>query len=387
MTFRLPQELVDAILDYLASDFRSLKTCSLVCRSWLPRSRFHLFQTCTLLPQNILGFSDLLHCPDCTFLRHAHTIKATRYYWHPNDPIFNEVAPSLPRLANVRTVEMMLSIKLYLAGARVDAFFRTGFVTAFPQVTRLILTCNFDGTLAPLVDTICFFSALEELHINMVFGVLTTPSCSALPPQMLHYLELSGDAQGVILAWLNAFNHLSNVDSLTLRTTVKGPSQREDVRTALQKLGGAIRHLEITVTWLTGLETIAPSVFDLSLHRNLRTMTIRDCSSPNSRGEFDPSPMIPFIDKLVAPALECLVLDLDLRFYRTFNWEALDTTLCLTRFPRLRRIVITDHGRGAHELLEAGRCHCPFSLFRECRSRSDTDLDSYPVVVHEFSRL
>ncbi|PBK61193.1 hypothetical protein ARMSODRAFT_671825 [Armillaria solidipes] len=41
---RLPQELIDSILDFLTDDSQSLKASSLVCRSFLRRTRVHLFR-------------------------------------------------------------------------------------------------------------------------------------------------------------------------------------------------------------------------------------------------------------------------------------------------------------------------------------------------------
>ena len=39
----LPQELTDIVIDYLHDDTSSLQACSVVCRSWLPSSHWHLF--------------------------------------------------------------------------------------------------------------------------------------------------------------------------------------------------------------------------------------------------------------------------------------------------------------------------------------------------------
>ena len=46
VTPSVPQEIVDEILDHLAADFdfRSLKLCALVSRSWVPSCRRHLFR-------------------------------------------------------------------------------------------------------------------------------------------------------------------------------------------------------------------------------------------------------------------------------------------------------------------------------------------------------
>ncbi|KAI0075864.1 hypothetical protein K474DRAFT_1599105, partial [Panus rudis PR-1116 ss-1] len=42
---RFSQELVDICIDYLHDDQRALRTCSLVCRSWLASARHHLLES------------------------------------------------------------------------------------------------------------------------------------------------------------------------------------------------------------------------------------------------------------------------------------------------------------------------------------------------------
>ncbi|EJF64777.1 hypothetical protein DICSQDRAFT_52376, partial [Dichomitus squalens LYAD-421 SS1] len=65
----LPGELVDRIIDHLYNDASSLKATSLVCKTWLPRSRFHLFQgvVCDMAPPttSVSALVSLLYgCPD-----------------------------------------------------------------------------------------------------------------------------------------------------------------------------------------------------------------------------------------------------------------------------------------------------------------------------------
>ncbi|KZT07005.1 uncharacterized protein LAESUDRAFT_652307, partial [Laetiporus sulphureus 93-53] len=60
-SFRLPQEIHDAILDHLHADFLTLKVCSLVCRAWLPTTRLHLFHSIRLADMSqFCYFSHLL---------------------------------------------------------------------------------------------------------------------------------------------------------------------------------------------------------------------------------------------------------------------------------------------------------------------------------------
>lgn len=41
----LPQELIELIIDFAHDDPRTLRSCALVCRAWLPSSRYHLFSS------------------------------------------------------------------------------------------------------------------------------------------------------------------------------------------------------------------------------------------------------------------------------------------------------------------------------------------------------
>ncbi|KAJ6551406.1 hypothetical protein B0H19DRAFT_1378147 [Mycena capillaripes] len=341
MAIQLPQELFEEILDHLAGDPVSLKACSLVCRSWVPRSRSHLFETCTLAPDNILLFRELLRSPNnCTFVRHVHSVAAFRDHLHRNDDCFNEIAADLRTLTQVRTLRMTLYIRA--APASADGYFRApGFVAAFPHVTRLVLTCDFqdrNAPPAPLVEVLAFFPALQVLHIREMFGSLaeTPVGARAAPPKGLHSLELGLRAAGPILAWLHAFNHLPNVDSVTL--PLLQLCDAPTVRAALQQLGGALRHLDIKLTWmLCGTPEADPtSVFDLALHTSLRTLTIRDFSWPQR--EDIQNHFLALITRLASPALECLAFDVDLWLYQSLNWAALDAFLSPARFPLLRRV-------------------------------------------------
>ncbi|KAJ7144570.1 hypothetical protein C8R44DRAFT_602035, partial [Mycena epipterygia] len=44
----LPSELWDAIIDHLHDDPTVLRICALVCRTWIPASRFHSFEAISL---------------------------------------------------------------------------------------------------------------------------------------------------------------------------------------------------------------------------------------------------------------------------------------------------------------------------------------------------
>ncbi|EMD39762.1 hypothetical protein CERSUDRAFT_112043 [Gelatoporia subvermispora B] len=61
MQYRLPPEIIDEVIDQLCGDSKNLKTCALVCRAWLPRSRRCLYQQVIVGPDtNVIRLQDLL---------------------------------------------------------------------------------------------------------------------------------------------------------------------------------------------------------------------------------------------------------------------------------------------------------------------------------------
>ncbi|KAF7368969.1 hypothetical protein MVEN_00223200 [Mycena venus] len=190
-------------------------------------------------------------------------------------------------------------------GAKMGVFLRSGFVTAFPKITRLVL----------------------ELDIEMMSSPLVNPPSDAVPPRGLRSLRLAGHSALTILTWLH---HFPNVDSVALCFVDKDGVQA--VRAALQQLGSALHHLDINFA-------SSEVVIDLSLHPNLRTLIIRDHVCPRSSHH-----MIILLQRLAAPGLESLSLQLKLSTYRKFNWAALEAFLCPTRFPRLRRVEFSQDG-------------------------------------------
>ncbi|KAJ7705415.1 hypothetical protein B0H17DRAFT_1037870 [Mycena rosella] len=108
----MPQEIVDIVIDCLvdsipaspfSSDTRTLATCALVCRSWVPRSRYHLFYHVTL-DKSVAAFGQLIRSDKCTFLPYVRDISAFRTFMDPDDDHFDKIGKDLRRLTNVTTL-------------------------------------------------------------------------------------------------------------------------------------------------------------------------------------------------------------------------------------------------------------------------------------------
>ncbi|KAJ3775626.1 hypothetical protein FB446DRAFT_724463 [Lentinula raphanica] len=69
----IPFELVELIIDFLSDDPKTLATCSLVCLSWIPRTRHWLFRSVSIhlsCPRQPKQFLSLLIHPSSTILSH-----------------------------------------------------------------------------------------------------------------------------------------------------------------------------------------------------------------------------------------------------------------------------------------------------------------------------
>jgi hypothetical protein len=71
---RIPAELTDRIIDFLHSDRQALATCALVCKSWIPSSRFHLFEKLHINHKTTRTFMGLLHSNHSTIEKYAQAL-------------------------------------------------------------------------------------------------------------------------------------------------------------------------------------------------------------------------------------------------------------------------------------------------------------------------
>ncbi|KAJ7254636.1 hypothetical protein B0H12DRAFT_1233300 [Mycena haematopus] len=354
MAFPLPQELIDVVIDFVAGDlwaqWYTLRICAQVCRSWVSRSRSHFFErSLSLESDNVAVFRDLLQSPNCTF--HSHVRKLRLNSWEPQDRDFDEilVAADLRRLENLCALE----IHIYISEDTeyVDSF-RAEFLTAFPTVTSLQLSSYIrNGQSLPLIDLISSFPALRKLHICDMPGAGPYSPSRATPPQGLRSLKLVGQSPGPILAWLHAAEHLPTVDSVTLHKLRSG--HIAIVRAAMQQIGGALRHFDISLELVDRQISAVDStmgLLDWSLHPDLRTLAIRD-SSWGSKGDFGPDQVLPLLRTLAAPKLEWLELELNQALYQAPDWAVIDALLGPARFPCLRTVVFARNSLREHEFL------------------------------------
>ncbi|KAK0201002.1 hypothetical protein DFS33DRAFT_1094621 [Desarmillaria ectypa] len=167
----LPPELCDIVIDFLHADRASLMSCSLVCRSWLPASRFHLWDTLKLAPCNIDGFFILLSYSS-TFLPYIQNVeienaftKLTHYekFWTRWDNI-------VPYLAGRRLNVCSFRLSKVSWGLLHDMKWSSSILHTFSSVKVLHLSnVSFDNNLQ-VIQFLCSFPRLEDLSIAICFS-------------------------------------------------------------------------------------------------------------------------------------------------------------------------------------------------------------------------
>ncbi|KAF8904246.1 hypothetical protein CPB85DRAFT_1255407 [Mucidula mucida] len=231
----LPNEIVDAIIDQVhalgpemsecsapceASDYRvrreTLGACALTSRSWLPRSRYYLFRTVHLLPNDsdrCTAFSSLLSSPLCTLIAYVRTLIIREAYGFAGMGAlwFNDALPQLSALTNVQT--------LAIFGARFDRIRPDHWSSAgipffahMKSVTDLYLTgCQF-RTPDQCLDALSVCESLENLvmrrtslDMDLLLGFQLRLEPLPRPPLRLASLSLDSHRMGnydAILRWI-----------------------------------------------------------------------------------------------------------------------------------------------------------------------------------------
>ena len=100
---RVPQELVDEILDHLAKDRKTLQSCSLVAKSWIHPSRRHLFDALFLTANDITKWNKTFPNPEHSPAGHVRDLSFC--FIQPDVPI--NFADRMLYFSNVRGLTLV----------------------------------------------------------------------------------------------------------------------------------------------------------------------------------------------------------------------------------------------------------------------------------------
>ena len=100
---RVPQELVSEVLDHLVNDTATLRSCSLVTRSWIYPSRRHLFNTILFTADEITKWNRSFPYPEDSPARLVRDLSFC--FMEPDVPI--DFADRIPHFSNVRKLTLI----------------------------------------------------------------------------------------------------------------------------------------------------------------------------------------------------------------------------------------------------------------------------------------
>ncbi|PBK93180.1 hypothetical protein ARMGADRAFT_1165417 [Armillaria gallica] len=180
-TMRLPPELTDIIIDELSRDRPALKSCSLISKAFLPRSRIHLFRHVTLsLSSDSRRFCDLLStAPFVAPLVKSLRIEEGKYdsdwsdwslwsaardcQWVCNDPALPIILSSLPNLAS-----LTIGAIYFKTFSTPHLSFAHALSTKAASLTTLNIECAHFDDLLDLLEMLVMFANVKILRLGSI---------------------------------------------------------------------------------------------------------------------------------------------------------------------------------------------------------------------------
>ncbi|KAJ7157633.1 hypothetical protein C8R43DRAFT_1125308 [Mycena crocata] len=364
----LPLEITDHIIDMVALQRakrvrRILAACSLVCRAWTHRSRFHFFRDCRLLihEYNADAFGQSLRSPYCTILPHVRQLTMRS----PTN--FDRIKEELKLLTHVESLK--LSGPSWAAHGAAP---RRGFMSSLTNVVELEIDCAHLGDFDHALLIICAFPRLDRLSLRR-FSLLSRseeesryhsvlfppylpysppawirPNESFLRPPPLSTLSVSAPAIIPVLHWLN-WTRTHSVTRLELHFC---PALTlEDTPPLIQYLEGlrdSLKHLKLSGGCSDGANS--PQVFHLGNFKNLRTVHFEHLL-PTDMGSFERH-VVSIVRTITSLYLEGVGFTFDTysRSFRRIAWRNLDAFLVESHFPNLKFVRFSMPVIGVGEL-------------------------------------
>jgi hypothetical protein len=192
MSSFLPPEILDLIIDHLHDEPTALKPCCVVSKSWVPRTRRHLFERVEFDGRESSIRSWIKVFPDPSNSPAHHTLSLSIR----NSDVVTSASPDAH--AWIRSFDHLVKLQVDTLGIDAGRASLVQFYRLSP-VLRSLYLFNYLIPLSEVFDLVCSFPLLEDLSLPSVpVGLETegrdTPSTS---PKLTGSLYLSGGARSV----------------------------------------------------------------------------------------------------------------------------------------------------------------------------------------------
>jgi hypothetical protein len=215
---QLSSELTDAIIDHLRTDCRTLVVCSAVCRRWLPRSRYHLFDNANvcLRHSNHNDFFDLQDSPVASLVPYV------RHLTLRDERGGNWIARALSRLTALTAVKSLELNQVQFEISTISTLF-----SAFKELESLRMYHVYFGSLADVMCVLGTCAHLEHIELDRVgWDFSEEPSAfhDQRPLIRLRSLALGECDKEAVVKWLYS-RPIPAIEALRLSLVRKAPTQ------------------------------------------------------------------------------------------------------------------------------------------------------------------
>ena len=182
MSCLLPQEIVDLIIDLLHDEPATLKACCIVSKSWIPRTRKHLFARVEFDPTSHTLASWMKAFPDPWNSPAHHTHSVTVYHFLTVTSTDAEVASCFRAFRNV----VRLHFKFFVWRNHEPP------LVPFYGFSYTVRSLHLAYTSFEVFDLVCSFPLLEDLAlVNFRHWSGTKWSAPSTSPKLTGSLDLS----------------------------------------------------------------------------------------------------------------------------------------------------------------------------------------------------
>lgn len=229
VTLRIPQELVDHIVDYLRDEPASLRACSTICSTFLPRSSAYILRTLRLHTTQLIPFLPVL----ATSRRLSHYVVECH--------IVDDEARVLTPNALYNTILLLprLQALVFVGPFRM---FSSSTVLPPSRARHPLRSLRFEFLHVDLVESVLeLFKRVDDLYINgrYIDGSLAAPRIVG----EVRHLHVRLDSR-YLCAMLKLFRP-SCLASIELDCTPAAPVKPHDLDQFLQIYGAAIEKLTL----------------------------------------------------------------------------------------------------------------------------------------------
>lgn len=218
----------------------------MVCKDWLPTTRFHVFPSIQLHSNNSDAFFDITDSPHCTLLGHVRHLELIegRGRFNYEKKWLNRGLPRL-KVFPAASVESLTVEELDWDALSLES--QKVLLSTFSKLKILSISYSRFGGFGQLADLLCASPEMVDLHLYAVrcMEEIIAPlsSLQKCPLSALRKLEVHTGPVSPLLPWLLTSNTVPRLSDVDLGCVM----DVDDIRVTkefLEALGSSVEHLK-----------------------------------------------------------------------------------------------------------------------------------------------